>query len=183
MGILDQNIFFVFFNFARRSSLLDAFGVFLAEGVLYLAIILAVVFVYTRRSWRKRLFVLLEMALVIILSRGLVAEVIYFFYHKARPFQVFGFEPLVSASGYSFPSGHVTVLFALATTILLLNKTWGAWFMTFSFLSAMARIYAGVHWPVDILGGLILGAGMSFVVHLALKGQKDSVFKQEKPSA
>lgn len=66
----------------------------------------------------------------------------------------------------SFPSGHTTVAFALATAASILYPKWyvigpcSAWAGTV----AVSRMYLGVHFPTDILGGMAIGTGFSFLV-------------------
>ena len=66
----------------------------------------------------------------------------------------------------SFPSGHTTVAFALATAVSILKPDWyviapcSIWAGTV----AVSRMYLGVHFPTDILGGMVLGTGFSFLV-------------------
>lgn len=63
-----------------------------------------------------------------------------------------------AASGFAFPSGHTTTAFALATTVALLLP--GRWrWVPFGMAAgaATARMYVGVHWPSDLIGGAALG--------------------------
>jgi undecaprenyl-diphosphatase len=61
----------------------------------------------------------------------------------------------------SFPSGHTTVSFASAVILYYYNKKLGiAGFITAS-LIAFSRLYLFVHYPTDILGGILLGTACS----------------------
>ncbi|KPL00704.1 MAG: hypothetical protein AMJ90_07855 [candidate division Zixibacteria bacterium SM23_73_2] len=63
----------------------------------------------------------------------------------------------------SFPSSHATNLFAAATLISYFYHKVRAYFFVIAFLVAFSRIYVGVHYPSDMLGGALLGflcAGM-----------------------
>jgi len=57
----------------------------------------------------------------------------------------------------SFPSGHMTFLFALGMAIYFHNKKAGYLLFAGGFLIGLARIFVGVHYPLDIFGGIILG--------------------------
>ena len=72
--------------------------------------------------------------------------------------------PLFSESGYAFPSGHATFFMALAFALFFNHKKAGYVFILFALLIGIARIIAGVHFPVDILGGFILGFFIAFFV-------------------
>lgn len=176
MNSFDERFFQAIFQFANKIFFLDTVGIFLADGVLYILIVLAVFFVLLQRTWRAKIFLLLELFLACLLARGLVVEFIRFFYPKLRPFEFYGFEPLVSASGNAFPSGHATALFSIAMVIFLFNRRWGGWFLVLATISSMARVFVGVHWPFDILGGAILGVGAAFLVQFLLKDQRAKIW-------
>jgi len=74
-------------------------------------------------------------------------------------------------SSYGFVSGHAANSFALATLIsLLFPRRWIITAMVFwAVLVSYSRIYLGVHYPGDVLGGWILGALIAFVLYLFLK--------------
>jgi hypothetical protein len=74
----------------------------------------------------------------------------------AHPDQV---NALVEAHGGGIPSGHVTntVLFWSPLVMLLNDRRWWWLFGGFVLLMAWSRMYAGVHYPQDVLGGMLLG--------------------------
>lgn len=59
--------------------------------------------------------------------------------------------------GQSFPSGHTTSSFAAATAVFASNKKCGVLAYAVAALIAFSRMYLFVHFPTDILGGIILG--------------------------
>ena len=56
--------------------------------------------------------------------------------------------------GFAFPSGHTVFYFTLAFAIWHINKKWGQWLLAGAFILGLARVFIGVHWPFDILGGI-----------------------------
>jgi len=75
----------------------------------------------------------------------------------------------------SFPSGHAIFFFALSTVIYSFNKKLGIFFLAFSTLMSIARIFVGVHWPSDILAGAILGTIIGVIIKWVYKNYGDSV--------
>ncbi len=78
---------------------------------------------------------------------------------RIRPYDFAGVEPLVDrVSSYSFPSGHTAYSFAASTAIFMYNRKWGIPAFAFSALVGISRMYLYMHWPTDVLGGIVFGA-------------------------
>lgn len=79
---------------------------------------------------------------------------------RTRPYEVIdGLTRLVGEqSDFSFPSGHTSSAFSVAVVIfLLMPKKYGVPALIVATLIAYSRLYVGVHYPSDVIGGLIIG--------------------------
>ena len=100
----------------------------------------------------------------LILSIILVNLCMKPFFGRLRPFQVDSTLELDNGSlsvqnlkDSSFPSGHTSAAFAAAIAIFLSKKKMGIVAITLASLIAFSRMYFLVHFPTDILGGMISG--------------------------
>ena len=103
-----------------------------------------------------------EQVLHCILAIALSIVVVGFLkrvFNTPRPFmveEVFSLTLFKGSEG-SFPSQHTTVAFAIAATVWLHNKSLGSVFIVSAILVGVGRVLSNVHYPVDILGGAIVG--------------------------
>lgn len=83
-----------------------------------------------------------------------------------RPFEVFdNLKPLFqTASGDAFPSGHATFMGALSVAVTLFDKRVGVFLVVGAIVVSWARVFANVHWPIDIIAGLLLGSVVSLIL-------------------
>lgn len=149
----------ILYYFQRISS---PFLDFAAEAASFLgeeSIYILVITVFYWALSRKKGFIL---AAVLVLSLFL-NTLLKIVFHTARPFEVLtGLEGkrLVTATGYAFPSGHTQGAAGFYMTLIYLFRTRRiVWIsgVIIILMVGISRIYLGVHWPVDVLGGWFLG--------------------------
>lgn len=89
---------------------------------------------------------------------------------RERPYKII--EQLntfgINLKDYSFPSGHTTASFSIATTIALNMPRLSIIVFTIAIIVGISRIYLGVHYPTDVAAGILLGVGTALLVHYYL---------------
>ncbi len=128
-------------------------------------IILIVAWLYWNYS-KKEGFILTFLFIVSSMVNTLMKAI----FHTQRPFQKldnFEAQRVHTAEGHSFPSGHTqgaaTLFISLA--MVFKNKTFTIVAITLAILVAVSRMYLGVHWPIDVIGGLALACLVIFILY------------------
>lgn len=105
-------------------------------------------------------------ALIISFTAWVFAEILKQIIHTQRPFVINGLTPLTitipGVNNGSFPSNHSATAFSLATAIWLHDRKIGWIYLFFALCIGTSRVLAYVHYPVDILGGALLGILTAF---------------------
>jgi membrane-associated phospholipid phosphatase len=164
---------FVELNPYHRSAL-DTFFVyvtFLGDGRF--AIVICLIYLVLRR-W-SRAFQLIAA----FLFSALVAQILKNVFSMPRPKQYFGagysyFIDGVTHVGFaSFPSGHSTSVFALATLLAIFdgNKRWNILYLLAAVAVGYSRIYLGQHFLGDVLVGSAIGVATAIGIHWLFLGK------------
>lgn len=160
-----MNIDLYFFNlinrFAKKHLWMDYLAIFFAEYLCY--ILIAFLFFY---SFGVNFGIFLISIFAGVFSRFVLNELVYLFYKRKRPPDSTDVNLLIKKPKYpSFPSGHTSFLFAVSFSLMFFDMTLGVIFVALSFLISLSRIFSGVHWPSDILVGIVAGALSAFLVN------------------
>jgi undecaprenyl-diphosphatase len=84
-------------------------------------------------------------------------------------------RPCIDLAGcpamYSFPSNHAAAIFAFATVMSLNIKSWKVWVgaSALAVFVSMSRVALGVHMPIDIVGGAIIGIASGVIMQMTYK--------------
>lgn len=112
-----------------------------------------------RRTFYKLLSVLIIAALTSFLIKNIIS--------RERPFKIYpDIEKLSEAGSSSFPSGHSLEAFAIAVAISISfpKKKIIIPFFAWALLVAYSRMALGVHYPGDVLAGIVIGSLIGWLV-------------------
>ncbi len=154
-------------NGSWTSIVADAAFPFITNNTNILPVyVLLLVLAVWKGGREGRLMVGILILTIILLDQSIILLKEYV--GRLRPCQTLvGVRLLVSCgTGQSFPSAHAANNFAAAIVAILFYPAMRWWFMLWAFLVAYSRVYCGVHYPSDILGGSLLGiiVGYSILV-------------------
>jgi len=151
---------FNFIFYSSSNSIIGKIALFLsypfAYGVIFILIIWAI-FLSKNKMFNFSLLFLSG------LSSWVMAFVLKGILQVNRPFVDLNIIPLYKETGYSFPSEHMAVFTAIAVSMFLIDKRAGLVFSVIAILIGLSRIAIGVHYPLDIVGGLAVGLITSLI--------------------
>ena len=147
---IDLYLFGAINRYAGKSRIIDSLAVFFADYVVYIFIAVLLVVAIVMGQWRIFFIPLLAGGI----SRFIIVGIIYAFYQRKRPLEVLTITSLIKKPNHpSFPSGHASFFFGVAFAIAFFSFPWAIAASLLILLVCLARIFCGVHWPLDILGG------------------------------
>lgn len=162
---VDQSILLPVYHVAASSPVFTWVAIFLAQWLAYLAIGFVVAYILFIEEDEKQTFrSLLTLALPVFFA-WIVVLLLKLGIHAPRPFVGdLGIMPLVSVLDPfgSFPSAHATVFGALFGAMYATRFQFWRWYGAISLLVAFGRVATGVHWPSDVLVGLLWGMFAGF---------------------
>lgn len=154
----DIALFYSIHSLLHQSVVGDFIIRFFAQYAVFVLIaifIIALRHIHTTHQERFKTLVLATAS--VVFTHFIAAPLIYFWWQRPRPFVGLGASHLFIVDTFSFPSGHTMLSFAIATILYFYNRK-VAWILYgLGALIGVARVAAGVHYPLDILGGAIIG--------------------------
>ena len=156
---------------------LDQLMLFLSRptaSIIPLAAVVAYVLIKDRSRWR----ILLGMVIAIGLDDWVGGQIKHYF-AVVRPCEALdGVRLLLGCGPNSFPSNHAANTAAFALYVALFYRRTAVFIWLIPFFVGISRIYVGVHYPVDVIGGWVLGcviAVIAYNIHIRIIYPKDSL--------
>jgi undecaprenyl-diphosphatase len=160
---MDYGLFVDINNLAVTHAFFNPVMVFLSQYGEYLFYLGIVLYWFSRSSKIRRMVT--EALLSATIALGINALIGIFLY-RDRPFVHHHVIQLIQhAANASFPSDHATGAFVIATAIWMFRKRDGwLWLLLASGIS-FSRIWTGVHYPSDVIAGMIIGISIATIIH------------------
>jgi len=190
MGI-NSYIFNLLHSLAWRDPLFDFIVIFCAQYLQYVVIIFAIFLILSRVNKdypgfrifyqiKKVIRELIRIFIIVIIAWG-VTDILKNAIAFPRPFLVYeNLQPLFIHGGMdSMPSGHATMFSAFSYLMYRMRGRIAMPIIYASICIMLARIIAGVHFPVDILAGILVGITVSsLLLKLEDRFLKNNIKKQ-----
>ena len=164
LNTLDTN-FFLFLN-GINSAFFDQFMYIFTGKWIWIPFYAAIIYVFIRNWKIESIWIILAVALCITIADQLAANVIRNLIERPRPSHEAELEGLVHivnnlrGGRLGFVSAHAanSVGLALFCSLLFRYKLYAWILFAWAFVNAYSRIYLGLHYPGDLIGGAIVGA-------------------------
>ncbi len=166
---LDKELFLYLNSF--HSEFCDYLMFFITRKETWIPLYIVVLFFLIKNFRKKSIVIIIAFALLILLSDQLsvlIKETV----QRLRPVYEPSIEHLVhnffrKGGQHGFISSHATNMFAIYTFTKLFfrNRSYSILFFIWALTISYSRIYLGVHYPLDILGGALLGIFLGWLMH------------------
>jgi undecaprenyl-diphosphatase len=156
---MDYQIFLAINSLAGKNQVLDFLGIFFGVWLIYLFGLFVFLMLFERRYTKFAILALISS----VVSRLLIVELIKHLVNRPRPYEVLSVHQLLpdSERGLSFSSGHAVILFSIAFSFY--GTKWFYPLLILATVGSIARVFIGVHFPLDVLGSFII-AGVCVVI-------------------
>ncbi|NAR16783.1 phosphatase PAP2 family protein [Acinetobacter haemolyticus] len=154
--------------FALKYPMLDQLVIFFADDLntVFISFIVLLLIV----QWKTYSLIFAKTLFMVLISL-LLCDLVDYFYHHPRPFQLqVGHKLIGHGPSSSFPTQHTLTIVIIACSYLMAGfKLIGGIGLVLSLIVGLSRIFVGVHFPFDILGAFVIGFMLVLLVNYALK--------------
>ena len=165
----------------------DKFMFAFTQIYVWIPFYISVIYIIIKQQKSDALWLILALVLCVVLSDQLSSGLIKNSVQRLRPSHEPALQGLLHivneyrGGKYGFVSSHAanSFGFAILSSLLFRKKGYIIAVFTWTIVNCYTRIYLGVHYPLDILGGMLVGAFSAFVIYYLLLKLKPTLIKSE----
>jgi len=176
--------FFVYLN-SLGSETYDGLWLFITKQTNWTPLFLLLLYFIFKKVGGKQTLILLLFVALLITFTDQVANLFKNGFHRLRPCSELELKSTIriikSSDTFSFVSGHATNSMAVATFLFFIFKNHFKYFgflFLWPLIFAYSRIYLGLHYPLDIIGGYLLGLVSGILMFKIYEITKKKYFPQ-----
>ena len=161
------------FIHSHSGPFLDSLMAGITEKYNWIPLYLLLVFLLIRQFGWHALYSIVAVVLLVVISDQLTSSLMKPFFQRLRPChdpEIGHMVRIITKCGgyYGFVSSHAANSFAVTTFFWCLFHThtrWIVWIVLWPIVVSYSRIYLGVHYPLDILGGALVGVFLGYAMY------------------
>lgn len=166
---IDGNILLFIQDVIRHPALTPFFvGITKLGNAGMIWIVFSILLLFQKKTRKIGMMGICALLLSLLVNNLLLKNLV----GRVRPYEVIpGLVPLIPRpKEYSFPSGHSASSFAAASVFYrTMPKKFGIPIVILAFLISVSRLYVGVHYPSDVLVGIVSGIVLSYVAEAIVR--------------
>ncbi|MBO5720170.1 MAG: phosphatase PAP2 family protein [Bacteroidales bacterium] len=182
---LDKAIFLIFNS--HHTLYFDQVMWVVTGRFIWIPLILSILYVFFKKNYKEGLLVVLILAVTVLLCDQIASGLFKPLFERYRPSRDPEFSQYVTlvngylGGRYGFISSHAANAFGIAifTIQLFRNKLFSISVILWAILSCYSRLYLGVHYPGDILCGILVGSITGYLCYKIYEKLHDKIFFQK----
>jgi len=181
LKLLDTDLFLLING--HHSAFFDGFMFAVSEKLAWIPLYASVLYILIKHWKKEAIWLILSLILCIVISDQVSSGILKDLIKRLRPSHAEELKGMIhfvngyTGGLYGFCSSHASNAFgfALLSSLIFNRKIFTYAIFAWAVITAYSRIYLGVHYPTDILGGVVVGTFSALICYWAIRRFKSSI--------